>query len=384
MDCETLSAMAWDEDATKQAQAEKQHQDDLKTDKEVGEKYAKLADKEYKPSTDLEATKRVQRIGEEIADIANHNKVKASWGDQRLNPFDYTFKLVQSPVKDDINAFSLPGGYIYVFEGTVKFAESDDELAGVLGHEIAHAAFRHVATLQREESKFQLVQLPLILIALLAKGASTAGNVMQVTQLVDVATSGGWSVKAETAADYGGLQYLAKSKYNPTGMLTFMERLAQKDRQDPQLFADLGIFRTHPPSRERAEALEKHMKEMGLPIRRSEVSPSFRTVAKSGKDGTAEVMFNGRRIVQFAGADADSRAKEAVGHLNEFFDSVPDLFEVQPGDDGQILGRRKPLLDLEPEDAKIANESVDDLQADTVKAIRAAMYSLAYRVWDVR
>ena len=69
-----------------------------------------------------------------------------------------------------MNAFSLPGGYVFVFDGLVKYSESDDELAGVLAHEICHAKFRHVATLDKEASKLQAISLPAILIAIFSGG----------------------------------------------------------------------------------------------------------------------------------------------------------------------------------------------------------------------
>ncbi len=117
-------------------------------------------------------------IGGELAAIANASKVRTTWGDKRLNPFEYTFKVVE----EDVNAFSLPGGYIYIYEGLVKYAESDDELAGVLAHEIAHASMRHVATMQREAGKLSAMQNPLILAAILIGGAK-GGDAMMVGQL---------------------------------------------------------------------------------------------------------------------------------------------------------------------------------------------------------
>ncbi len=373
---ERIEDMAW----ARQAQTQEQrHEQDVKGDKDLGANYAKQVDKEYKESTDKESEARIQRIGASLAAVANANKVIASWGDKRLSQFDYKFKLIEGK---DVNAFSLPGGYIYVFDGLMKFVESDDELAGVLAHEISHASFRHIATLQHEQSKLNAIQLPLILLAVFAKGGEGAGTALQLGSLVDTALGSGWSVKAETAADFGGLQYMVKSNYNPTGMLTFMERLAQKERSEPSIYATLGIFRTHPPSKERAQTLAAHMKEFNLPIKRSAVSTTFRTSTKDIPDGV-EVVFHGRRIVAYTGVDAKTRAADTVTRLNDFFDNVPDLFEVQAGDEGAILGRRKMIIDLEPQDAAATKQTLPELQADTIKNVRTALFTLGYRVWDV-
>ncbi|RYG44522.1 hypothetical protein EON79_14725, partial [bacterium] len=290
-----------------------QHQEDLKRDREMGQKYSAEADKELKASEDKDMIARVQRVGNAFAKIANENPVTALWGDKRLNTFDYTFKVVQGK---DVNAFSLPGGYIYFYEGLVKYIESDDELAGVMAHEVAHASLRHVATLQREQSKFNAVSLPLILIAILAGGTQGASGALTVSQLLSQATGSGWSVKAEKAADFAGFQYMEKSKYNPTGMLTMMERLARDERSGPAY--DWGIYRSHPPSRERAEALTGYMKEAKIPIQRSEVTTSFRATSKPGDDGTVELFFGKKKLVSMAGDGAIERAATAVKRLNSY------------------------------------------------------------------
>lgn len=382
---EALVARAWEEaedDQNKAAQDKKRHADDLKRDSEMGAKYSAQIDKELKVTDDKEMTERVQRIGNELAQIANETEVEVTWGDKRLNPFQYQFKVVQDK---DVNAFSLPGGFIYVYDGLIKFAESDDELAGVLAHEVAHASLRHVATLQREQSRLQAIQIPLILIAIFAGGANNAGQALTAGSLVGTAVGSGWSVKAEEAADYGGFQYLVKSKYDPTGMLTFMERLAIQERRKPVGFLDLGIYRTHPPSRERAEAITKFMTDAQLPIRRSKVAPSCRVDVKPHEDGTVQITFNERAIVALAGEGALERADRMSRRINTFFDSEPDLYEVKAeGDKGQIIGRRQALIEITHADAVAAKTTVAQLTEETTMNLKRAMGTLSFRVWNGR
>src|SRR5687767_12158529 len=310
----------------KQKKDREKHEAELKKDVELGKRVSVDADKEFKLSTNKDYIERVNRVGQEIAAIANSTLVKVSWGDPRLNKFQYTFKVVKT--KDDenqVNAFSLPGGFIYVFEGLIKFAETDDELAGVLAHEVAHASFRHIATLEKEASKMQLVQLPALIIALLS-GGRAGGDILVLTQLVGIAKNSGWSQQAELSADLGAVQYLQHSKYNPVGMLTFMERLARDQRSREAV--DWGIFRTHPPSRDRADAMVSYFKANHVPIHRSIVSTSSRTTVVAKPDGTFDAVFGKKPIYTFAGKDAAVRAEQAVQKLNVFFDSVPELFEV--------------------------------------------------------
>lgn len=369
------------EEAWQQADKEvKRQQEDLKRDTETGKKYSEIVEKELKLSDDQEQIARVQRIGQEMAEIANQTHAEVLWGDKRLNSFTYSFKVVRDK---DINAFSLPGGFIYVYDGLINAVESDDELAGVLAHEIAHASFRHVATLQREQSRMQAIQIPLILVAIITGGAGAAGDMLSLSSLVGTAVGSGWSVKAEQAADFGGLQYMMKSKYDPTGLLTFMERMVRDEKRNPRA-QDPGIYRTHPPSWARAEAITEEMKRFNLPIRRSRVSPSCRVEVKPHEDGTVAITFNQKPIVALAGADALDRADKSATRINAFFDSEPELFEITTSTDGEILGRKQALIELTHEDAVASNSTVSQLTADAAKNLKSSMGSLSYRIWNYR
>ena len=222
-----------------QKAVDQKHQENIERDKKQGEDISKEVAKQVEFSKNEEYKARVTKIGTEMAQIANKETVEVTWGDARLSPFEYKFFVIKG---DDVNAFSVPGGYIYVYEGLVEFAESDDELAGVLAHEIAHASFRHIATMQKEQGKLDLLTLGAILAAIWSP--KDAGTILFPTGLAIRGVQSGWSVNAEEAADYGGLQFIVKSKYNPLGTLTFMERLAYRDRYQPRI--DWGIYQTHP------------------------------------------------------------------------------------------------------------------------------------------
>lgn len=350
----------------------------LKNDAEIGKKYSEQVDKLYKTSKNAEYQERLNRIGQEFAKIANDHAVKVLWGDKKLNTFVYHFKVLEG---DDVNAFSLPGGYLYFFEGLMKYAESDDELAGVIAHEIAHAAFRHLYTLQREQSKLDVIRIPVILIAIFSGGAA-GGDIANLAGLVGTALGSGWSQKAEEAADYGGYQYMLKSKYNPVGMLTFMERLAYNEFMKPSI--DWGIYRTHPPTRERAEEVIQRLTDDGVPIKRSLVTTSYRTILKSGKEGAIEAWFNGKLIYTFAGPEAQVRADKAAQNINDFMDSMPDLFDLTSSSSGVIRGRSKILWKVSDDDVKFAKGSISDLTGDAIKATKQALFSMTYRTSDLR
>jgi len=353
--------------------AQKKHKRDLEDDAKLGSEYAKQIDKELKPSKNEALVARVQKIGKEMADIANITMVRVSWGDKRLNPFTYTFKVVEGK---DVNAFSLPGGTIYVYEGLLQYAETDDELAGVLAHEVAHASLRHIATLRQESSKLSSFTIPLILISILTANPALAS----ATGMLGQAIGSGWSVKAETAADLAAFDYMRQSKYDPAGILTLMERLAYDERNRPQF--DWGIYRTHPPSSERASALRDLLAEVKHPIRRSVVTTTLRATPKPQEDGSVQLVFAGRRLFTFYGEHAKERAEESAKAINACFDRVPKLHEVTAFDGDSVEYQGAPLIQITDADEKGSGKPLSELLQSTLGAVKAGIYDLRYRVWD--
>ncbi len=355
-----------------QIKTDEKHKKDIESDIKLGKEISEQVAKELKFSDNKEMIDRVNKIGGELSAIANKTLVKVTWGDPRLSEFPYEFKVIQG---DDVNAFSLPGGRIYIYEGCIKFAETDDELAGVLAHEISHAAFRHIAYLRREQSKFDIVNIPLILAAILSKSPD-AGNILVGADLLNRAIGSGWSVQAEQSADYGGLQFMVASKYNPVGMLTFMERLAFKDRGAPSV--NYSILQTHPPSTERAQSLMKHLAEARIPIKRSLVTTSLRSEVRPGENNAVELWFGKTKIYSFGGSEALIRADGASEAIDSFFDSVPAIYELSVRDGRRILGQDRLLIDVVPDDGGDLNQKLEVVNMILKKLI----FDLNYRLWQ--
>ncbi|HOK54837.1 MAG TPA: M48 family metalloprotease, partial [Armatimonadota bacterium] len=121
---------------------------------ELGRKLAERFEEKAKLITDEALLEQVNDIGQRLAEVARTLEVPAGYGSSDLAGFDYQFKVVDN---EDINAFSLPGGIIYIYSGLIDFVETDDELAGVLAHEIAHASHHHVMALSKKQSKMDAV-----------------------------------------------------------------------------------------------------------------------------------------------------------------------------------------------------------------------------------
>ncbi len=346
---------------------------ELDADVAMGKDVAERVRKEMKLSTSAQMTDRVKRIGNEIAAIANRMHVVAPWGDKRFSPFEYSFEVIEG---EDINAFSLPGGFIFVYEGLIKYAETDHELAGVIAHEIAHASFRHVATLQKESSKLQSFTIPLILVALLS-GTDTGQKAAVATNLFETAIGSGWSVKAEEAADYGGLNYMVNSNYDPVGALTFMERLAFDAGSSEGI--DWGIFRTHPPSKNRAQDMIRFLLKRDLPIHRSRTSTTFRAIRVDELDGTYSIRLLGEKVVTMAGPTSQARADQAIERLNVFLDTLPGIFQVSLSGTATLKGDHQPLIELTPEDAAYSKLSEQALAQRVLSEMKSALFDLRRR-----
>ncbi len=369
----TVSAVVCAQTSPDPLAIDAKHQKDIDNDIKQGADVAKQVEEHEKLSKDEDMQARVKRIGAIMADLANHTHLIASWGDKRFSKYNYEFKVLQGK---DVNAFSLPGGHVYVYEGLMKFVQSDDELAAVLGHEISHAALRHVATMQREAAKGQIATIPVILATILA--GSRAGYALPAVSLLNQSTVSGWSLSAENAADYGGFQLMQKSPYNPTACLTINERLLAIEQGNPETAMDWGIFATHPPSEKRVDAMLADLKAAKLPIQRSAVTTAYTTTLKKVEVGV-EAWFNGKLIYTFTGDDAQERAEVARKKLNAFFDAVPALYDVRAnGED--VLGSDKVLFSIEPSDAAKQKVSVNALSSKAVASIQGALYNLTYQV----
>lgn len=339
-------------------------------DIELGKEYTAELDKTLKFTENKEYIERVERIGQSLAKVANEYHIEATYGDKRHFKFDYTFKVIEDK---NVNAFSVPGGFIYVDTGLLNFVESDDELAAVLAHEIAHAANRHMITILRERSKVNMWTVPLVIAALLSRTREAAAAAI-TGQLVQEALTSGWSQQAELDADRAGFFYLTHSSYNPVAMLTVLERLEYRERFGPK--QELGIERTHPPSFLRLDAIRKMLKEKNLPIARSKVTTTFRAKYLLSEAGII-VSFGKRELFRLRGESAEQRAKEAIEKLNEFFDSSPHLFEVSVKE-ARVLGKGKTLVEFLPEDSK-PGLNPESLAKSASDAIKNALFSLSVR-----
>lgn len=340
----------------------------------IGRDAAAENDKEVKLITDAALVGRVDKIGQELAAIANDVEVKAHWGNSKVRKFNYTFKVVDDK---DVNAYSLPGGFIYVNKGLLDYVHSDDELAGVLAHEVAHAAHHHMLKLLHEQSKMQPWSLLAVLVAALSS-KSNGGNPGAIAfgaQLAMTAKLNEMGVEAEKDADQTGMRYLTHTKYKPAGLLTFMERLSRDEQNRPIM--NLGIFQTHPPSPERAQAALAELKELNIAVRRRDVDPTLRaTVTMTTVNNTpvAEVKMFKTTVAKLVPLDdqtAEQRGAKLAATLDRLMDDGLQNYEVRvSGDKKRVLGGMETIVTFAPADADIQHTTVPQLATAAAEAVR--------------
>ena len=158
------------------------------------------------------------------------------------NPYNFQVTVVRS---DIINAFALPGGFVVVFTGLMKKAESGEEVAGVLSHELNHVLQRH--GLERIVKNLGLLTVMAIVFG------NQQGLVGMMKQLGLELLTLKFGREQETEADLTGLQLLQRAKIDPSGMIRFFERLSEKDE------GRMEWLSTHPMSAARAERLKAEL-----------------------------------------------------------------------------------------------------------------------------
>ncbi|HSB16375.1 MAG TPA: M48 family metallopeptidase [Bryobacteraceae bacterium] len=182
----------------------------------------------------------------------------------------YTFKVVDSP---EINAFALPGGFIYVNRGLIEAAETQDELAGVLAHEIGHVVARHGAD---QAVRTGLVQTGMgVFGGLLGRGTSSSlGKI--AAEMVATGVFMKFSRQAERQADRLGARMVYDASLQPQGMVSFFNKLAGLQKSQPN--AVLKFFSSHPSPAERSSNVSNLIASYPASSKPDGDSPVFRDV----------------------------------------------------------------------------------------------------------
>jgi beta-barrel assembly-enhancing protease len=227
-------------------------------DVELGRQVSADAEKQLQMLNDARVDAYLSRLGKKLSARAPGEK------------YPYQFKAVNDL---SINAFALPGGFLYVNRGTIEAADSEAQLAGVVAHEIAHAALRHGTN---QASKAYIAQMPLAVLGGLG-GQSIAGVLAKI--------GGGFAANsvllkysrdAERQADLMGAQILYDAGYDPRGMTQFFEKMqAQGGSRGPQWLS------SHPDTQNRIKDINGEINRLGGPPAGAQTdSPEFQSIRR--------------------------------------------------------------------------------------------------------
>lgn len=229
-------------------------------DIEMGRESAKEAERQLQILNDRQATTYVDSLGKQLAAHAPGEK------------YPYQFKIVNDTA---INAFALPGGFIYVNRGAIEAADTEAQIAGVMAHEIGHVVMRHGTN---QVSKAYLAQAPFAILGGVL-GSNSIGSVL--TQLGAGFGLNSLFLKysrdAESQADLMGTQILHDSGYDPRAMVEFFEKIqAESKGRAVEFFSD------HPNPENRISNVQHEIERLrGAPPNARKDSPDFHTVKNS-------------------------------------------------------------------------------------------------------
>lgn len=151
------------------------------------------------------------------------NKILSTMPDQ---PFAYRFYMVQ---EDVYNAFAGPAGHVFLNSGLVIAMESEDELAGILSHEIAHVKLRHISQKIEKSKKLGIAAMAGMVAGIFLGGGGAVGNALMLGSAAAAQTAMlAFSREDEMQADQIGLKYLARSGYSGDGLLTVLNKIRSK------------------------------------------------------------------------------------------------------------------------------------------------------------
>jgi len=223
-------------------------------DVELGQQVSQDAEKQLAMLNNARVDGYLNRLGKRLASYAPGEK------------YPYQFKCVNDA---NINAFALPGGFLFINRGTIDAADNEAELAGVIGHEIGHVALRHGTN---QASKSYLAQAPLAILGSFLGSNSVGAILAQIgTGFAVNSVLLKYSRDDERQADLIGTQILYDASYDPDYMAQFFTKLGTKGGSD--------FFSSHPNPEDRIKNINGEIDKLGAPPARiSNDTSEFRSI----------------------------------------------------------------------------------------------------------
>ena len=291
----------------------------------LGQQLAAQVDQQGKFIDDPVVTEYINRVGQ---NLVLHSDAKV--------PF--TIKVLDS---DDVNAFALPGGFLYINKGLILAADNESELAGPIAHEIGHVAARHGV---EQATKGTLANFMIIPLIFMTGGlASIAYNAAQIALPLTFLK---FSRGMESEADMLGAQYSWAAGYDPNSLVAFFEKLEKKEKAKPGTLSKL--FSSHPPNAERVAKIRD------LVARFPDRDEYTVNTSEFGRVKARLLQLTNSRVVAANGERDTGPKRPTLKRRTESGD------QTQPGQPGDDSGKDRPTLkrrdaDGSPDSAKPAD-----------------------------
>ncbi len=189
-------------------------------------------------------------------------------------PFEFKFYLIKGT---DPNAYAIPGGHIFLTTGLLVSTENEQELAGVISHEIAHVMARHVAQLIERSKRLNIASMAAIIAGVLLGGGGKASEAVAATAMAATeALTLKYTREMEVEADQNGLQYAVRAGYDPNGLISFMNKIYKISlTSGPRMPTYLS---THPAIEDRISLMENLLQARPRPTGPFNAFESYRKI----------------------------------------------------------------------------------------------------------
>lgn len=343
---------------------------DLNKEQKLGKKLSEDIEKKHEVIEDSQKNSLIRQIGNKLTKVSE------------LKGMNYHFKIlnIEGP-----NAFSIPGGYIYVTYELFDYIQSDDELAGILAHEIAHVIHNHALKQTRDNTKFTLLTILAVLL-------TREPDVGVLGKLTTITLLNQYSREYEEEADLTAINLLVKAGYNPVGFLTFLERLYTREMFKPEV--NLGIFQTHPETESRINYVKDKLKERGIDIDRRATTDYLKVDIKyTFEESFCNVAFyiDNTTILNLTfpiGHELYLKTIEAAKNLDKSLSIDLAPYEINVSVEGTtstLLIRNNKIISLDDSETIYLKKTAEEVLQETKNKIRQVLWEFKLKFpFDVK
>ena len=332
---------------------------DIVKEQKLGEKLSKDIEKKYEVVDDPKNNALINQIGNELVQTSALKEMK------------YHFKILK---EEGPNAFSIPGGYIYVTYDLFDYIQSDDELAGILAHEIAHIIHNHALKQTRDNTKYNLLTILAVLL-------TREPDVVLLGKLTTITFLNQYSRDYEEEADLTAIDLSIKVGYNPVGFLTYLERQYAREMFKPSV--NLGIFQTHPDTKDRVTYVKETLEEKGVEIDKRATTDYLKVNIKYIYERsfcTGTIYIDNIPILILTFPENDKiylKMIEAAQNLEKFLSIDLAPYEINvliEGTTSTLLIGNDKIVSLDDSEVTFINKSSQEVLKETQDKIRQVLW----------